>query len=143
MKPSHTLLAIAVALSGSGCSPPHEAPGEDSIEREIIEHERRVWDALSSNDSAAFTELVAPEALMVSVGARYSGAEYSAYVWQHEGIEVILEDIKVVVLGENAGLVNYRAMAPDGSGGLWVTTVWVKRAGRWVSVFNQDSPIQQ
>lgn len=51
-----------------------------------------------------------------------------------------IEDTRVMVLGEDAGVVTYRATLPIGV--MLVTTVYARRDGTWQGVFYQQTKLE-
>jgi hypothetical protein len=114
---------------------------------EIVENERQVWAALKNHDGSTFNSLLADDAMIVTGGQRYTKPEYLATLNQIDITDYSLEDIQVMMTGPDSAIINYQV---SGRFGRWdraappqmfqVASVWVRRNGRWLTVFNMDSP---
>ena len=116
-----------------------------SIEEEIITLEKRVWEAVISQDVAHYRALVADDALMVIGGMRSTGAKEARWLQQIKFPAYELSEFKVIVLGDNIVLLHYTATfvgehssRSDFSGSYYVSSIWKRRQNGWQLVFNQD-----
>lgn len=121
----------------------------DTVDLEaLIELETRVWDALCRGDAEADGHLLAEDFL----GVYSSGfATRSDHVGQLANGPTVAEfelyDAHLMVLSDNDALLSYRADwrrlsagEPGSTESMYVSSLWSRRAGRWVNVFSQDSP---
>jgi hypothetical protein len=114
-------------------------------DRELLDLEEAGWQALSSDRGASFyRDNMADDGLMVFPGTLMNKAEAlaaitSAKPWAaHQ-----LSDITVVELGADAALIAYRATARREGAEEYramMTSVYVRRAGRWLLALHQQSP---
>jgi hypothetical protein len=116
-----------------------------SIEEEIITLEKRVWEAVFSQNVAHYRALVADDALMVIGGMRSTGAEEAQVLQQIKFPAYKLSEFQVIVLGDDIVLLHYTATFADGhssladfSGSYYVSSIWKRHQNEWQLVFNQD-----
>jgi hypothetical protein len=114
-------------------------------ERELIDLERRGWDALCTPSGASFyADLMTEDAVMVFPGSVMTKKESlaamrSAKPWTTYRIE----DPRVLRVGSGGRLVLYRAIAKRASGAPYnalMTSVYVRRSDGWKMVFHQQTP---
>jgi len=115
-------------------------------EREIIDLERRGWDALTSPNGAAFyADLMTDDAMMVfpgsvmtkqeSLAAMRSAKPWSSYKF---------EDPRVLRVGTGGRLVLYRVTAKRAGADPYdalMTSIYVRRSDGWKMVFHQQTPV--
>ena len=111
---------------------------------ELEELERQGWKALSGPDGAAFYEdAMADDGLMVFPGMVMTKREAVAAIraappWRH----FALSDMRTAADGD-AALITYTANAERDPGTTYEATmssVYVRRAGRWRLLLHQQSP---
>jgi hypothetical protein len=115
---------------------------------ELQDLERRGWQALATSGDAAvafYGEALDADAVMLLPGGlRLTGREAIVEAMQHSpwtGFE--LDDVTVLELGADVGLVAYRATArrPEGEYHALFSSVWVRRAEAWRLAFHQQTPV--
>ena len=115
-------------------------------ERELIDLERRGWDALCTPGGPSFySDLMTDDAVMVFPGSVMTKQESlaamrSAKPWSTYRIE----DPRVLRVGTGGRLVLYRAIAKRGSAEPYealMTSIYVRRSDGWKMVFHQQSPV--
>ena len=111
---------------------------------EIEQLERDGWSALSGPDGPAFYEnLMADDGLMVFPGMVMAKEDALAAIreaspWRRFD----LSDVQVVVTGD-VGLIAYAANAERDPGSTYsatMTSVYVRRDGKWLLLLHQQSP---
>ncbi len=114
----------------------------------IYAQERLMWEAARGRDKAAFSQLVASEAVMVCGGYRCSGAEYAEVIGEFGISEYEISDFETVLKTPEAVQVHYmiritedRPENADLAGLFHVTSTWKNDNGRWQLVFNMDQRI--
>ena len=137
-----------MALAAVAIMPTVSTPSENVEERrsrEILELEEAGWAALSSDRGASFyDDNMADEGLMVFPGVVMNKADAlaaikSAKPWS----EHRLTDVAVRLLSGDAALIAYRATARREGAAEYramMTSVYMRRAGRWLLVLHQQSP---
>ena len=113
-------------------------------EREVIDLERRGWDALCTpNGPAFYADLMTDDAMMVFPGSTMTKKESlaamrSAKPWSSYTFEVP----RVLRVGTGGRLVLYRAIAKRGAQtyDALMASIYVRRSDGWKMVFHQQTP---
>jgi ketosteroid isomerase-like protein len=123
----------------------HAQESKTSLKDQIVAQERAELDALKTGDMKALSDFVANDAVFVDA----SGSAGKAEVVQHtQGFRLhdySMSDIKFVGLSKNSGLIVYQiaesgtAHGKEFSAKVNVSALWVKRSGKWVCVFSQET----
>lgn len=117
---------------------------------ELVELESKVWDALRRGDAATDARLLAEDFLGVYPSGFADRSDHAAQLENGPTVaDFELHDARLMVLSETDVLLAYRAewhRLRNGTRGdhetMYVSSLWSRRAGRWVNVFSQDSPAQ-
>jgi hypothetical protein len=114
-------------------------------EREIIDLERRGWDALCTPNGAAFyADLMTDDAMMVFPAAAMTKKEsLAAMRAEKPWSSYKIEDPRVLRVGTGGRLVLYRATAKRGARtyDALMTSIYVRRSDGWKMVFHQQTPV--
>ncbi len=115
---------------------------------DLIQLERKVWDALVDGDAEADTELLAEEFIGIyptgfanrsdHVAQLIGGPSVSAYTFS---------DSRKLDVSDRAFMLSYRAefQRPSGEGEsevMYVSSLWIREDDNWVNVFSQDTPAE-
>ena len=123
----------------------------DGLADTLVALECQVWDAAKSGDADTLRALFADDYLEITAeGRRVGKAEIVKLSPECDRIESYsLEDVKIVALGPNVGLVTYRLAIegllrgkPYPTYQRFATLTWVNGEGRWQCAFFQQTPIQ-
>ncbi len=113
-------------------------------EREIIDLERRGWDALCTPNGAAFyADLMTDDAMMVFPGSAMTKKEsLAAMRAEKPWSSYKIEDPRVLRVGSGGRLVLYRAIAKRGAHvyDALMASIYVRRSDGWKMVFHQQTP---
>jgi hypothetical protein len=115
-------------------------------DEELLELERRGWEALSGPDGAAFyDDLLCDDALMVFPMGIFDRATSLSAIRAAEPWQAFqLADVRIGHPAPDVGLVAYRATATRGGGSdyeAWMTSVYVRDSeGNWRLALHQQSP---
>ena len=110
--------------------------------------ETAVWEALRQGDAAADTRILSEDFLGVYPSGFADRAQHASLL--DDGPTVVrytLSEERILVLGHDTVLLCYRAdwqrlragVTQDPEA-MFVSSLWVLRAGTWVNVFSQDTP---
>lgn len=116
----------------------------DDLTAELLEMEHRFWAAATDPDF--YREHVADDAVMVfpyGVGAMDKDMViYAVTASTEEWASHELEEVRVVPIGDDAAVITYQASA-DGAADrrfeAFVSSIYVRREGRWMLVFHQQT----
>jgi Domain of unknown function (DUF4440) len=138
-----SLIIVAVML---GLSVGHARPAtEDSLQTQIVAREREELDSLKTGDAQTFAGLLADEAVFVDSRGTAGKAEVVSHVTDFRLLEYSLEEVRFVPLSEKSGIIAYKLIQKGSSHGheftatAYASAVWVKREGKWVCVFSQET----
>jgi hypothetical protein len=138
------LLGLAVA-SGQERTP----KSDDAAEKVLLDNERALYEAVAKRDKAAFEELVLPEATWASptgfipvrlladtlevIRLPTFGGQSLRVVWTDSN-----KDSALVLYGRTGGgTFGHQPLAET----VLVSTVWMKRNGKWVAVHHHESDV--
>ncbi len=120
-----------------------------TLRREIETRENAVWRAAKDGDMGAFRELVAEDARMVFMSGVVSRQQYIEAVGQRKISSYTIADFDVFLVAPDVVITTYKATISGVFGGRAVppttireASVWVKRTGKWVAVWNQETPFE-
>jgi hypothetical protein len=115
---------------------------EPSTNTDPTANEKIIWDALKSRNFDAFAALLAPESIEVEPEGVYDKSGSLKGVSETDFSKIVLSDWQSLKIDEDAALVTYMVKGPavDPSGEHH-TTIWVKRAGKWLALFHQGTPV--
>lgn len=115
---------------------------------DIREYEIQMWEAARNRDAAAFSEVVAADAVMVCGGFRCSGAEYAGIVREFDLAQYTITDFETVLETAEVQQVHYVISTvvadrrnADLEGEFHITSTWKRFGDGWKLVFNMDSRI--
>jgi len=121
---------------------------KSGIEQLMIENEKAVWAAAKAHDVARFEHVVAEDARMIFESGVFTRAGYLSGLADRTITDFALSDFVVVHPNPQTAIVIYKASRsgtykgqPFPPATVREASVWVKRAGRWVAVLNQETPV--
>ena len=110
--------------------------------------EEAMWKAACAADSAAFSALVADDAVMICGGGRLSGRQYAELIGSGGIAGCEITEFELLAVTETLVQVHYIARTTadspenaDLAGMFHVTSTWEKRAEDWKLIFNMDQRI--
>jgi hypothetical protein len=119
-----------------------------ALTSEILINEKAVWQAAKLRDMRGFAELVADDARMVFTSGVMTKQEYMQAVGKRTITDYSLENFQVFMPAEGTVITLYQATVSGTSNGkvfptttLRESSVWIKRVGKWVAVWNQETPV--
>lgn len=117
-------------------------------EAEAIAKEKAAWEAIKNKDYAAFANMLAADAVEVLPGSLNDKAAMVASAKEFEPGEISFADWKFLRTEQGSGVVTYTVSYKGKYQGQEFPTVsarassaWVKREGRWVSIYHQECAI--
>jgi len=116
-----------------------------TLREQIVAQERAELDSLKRGDLTAFAALLADDAVFVDAHGAAGKAEVVKHTAGFRLHEYSMTDVKFVPLSSDSGLVIYTISETGNSHGVefaakvHVSAVWLKRDGRWMCVFSQET----
>ncbi|MBA3805896.1 MAG: nuclear transport factor 2 family protein [Acidobacteria bacterium] len=122
------------------------ATGDNKLEAMLIAREKEVWGLIKKKDAVGFAAYLAEDQLYVNSQGVHSKAESVKGIGAEGPSDLTLDDWKVIMIDKDAAIVTYRATPKAEACGPEPvaernTTVWVKRGGKWLAVFHQDTTV--
>jgi hypothetical protein len=114
----------------------------------LLALEESSWEAFRKRDVKALERLTAEEFVAIpSDGERWTRDELGMALGLITIKDYRLADARVVVLNKEAAVLTYKVVYQVSEDGenfeterLYVSATWVRRGGKWVSVFYQETP---
>ncbi len=127
----------------------HQMRETKSLEEQITALERKELDAIKDGNMTAFAGLLADDAVFVNSRGFGDKALVVKNTSAFKLIEYSMDEVKIVPLSANAGLIAYKltekgnAHGKEISGVVYASAVWAEREGKWVCLFSQETPARQ
>jgi ketosteroid isomerase-like protein len=135
------LLGLLTGLLGSA----QQGASTDALRDEIVAQERAGLDALKTGDLTAFANSTADDAIFVDAAGPASKEQVMKNVAGFRLGEYSMSDLRFVALSADSGMIVYRIAESGMSHGkefaakAIVSSLWVKRAGKWMCEFSQET----
>ena len=117
-------------------------------EQTLIGMEREGWEVVKKKDWKGFDRLLTPDYVSIDEGGIIAGR--AASVKYFTGLDLAgytMQDVKVTAFGPGLALVTYSVTEQGSFGGqpipakpYYVGSGYVKRGGKWVNFFTQETP---
>ena len=119
-----------------------------AIIQEILRLEERVWEVAQKRDATGFKKLVPSDAVMIFQSGIVLQPEYLATMNERTISRYEIRKMRAFMPNATTVILYYEALRlgeQDGkafpSSPVIESTTWIKRAGKWVAVLNQETPI--
>ena len=123
-------------------SPASTPAGPPATSSDAVANEKLVWAALKSKNWDGFAAFLAPESIEVEPSGVYDKAGSVKGVQQFDASKAVDSDFKPVKIDDDAALVTYLLTVPGAKPEKERhTTIWVSRAGKWLALFHQGTPV--
>lgn len=134
-----------MASHGNG----HKATAQSGLlQKVLVAREREVWEALRTKDKSVDASLLTSD---------FVGLYDTGFITKDDHVKQLqedytlrrytLEDIRLMRLSSTSALLMYKATceatgswASVCSKPMYISSLWVKRRGRWLNTFSQDTP---
>jgi hypothetical protein len=123
-------------------------PASSSTDEAIIAQEKQVWDAIKNKDFDGFAAMLADDQIYISDDGVHDKADTIKGVKELALTDVSLSDWKVRNLDKEAAVVTYTlnlkgtgAGKPLPNAPQRASTAWMKRSGKWVALYHQDTEV--
>jgi hypothetical protein len=124
------------------------ATAKTSTDETIIAQEKQVWEAIKNRDFDGFASMLADEQIYVSDDGAHDKADTVKGVKDLALTDVSFSDWKVINLDKEAAVVTYTLNIKGSAGGqpiqsvpVRASTAWMKRNGKWVALYHQDTEV--
>jgi hypothetical protein len=124
-------------------TPPAESKPAEPVSDDPVAREKQVWDALKKKDFDRFASFLAEDQLEVGAWGVHDKAGSVSGVQQADFSKAALSDFKMAKVSDDVAIVTYMVkgiggMSPSGAR---ASTIWVKRDGKWLAVYHQDTTV--
>jgi hypothetical protein len=126
----------------------HKLPSSSKTIEAVIRLEERVWKAAQERDAVGFSKLVPADAMMIFQSGIVLQPEYLASMHERTISRYELGRISGFMPNSTTVILHYKALRlGEQAGGAFPegevieSTTWIKRAGHWVAVLNQETPL--
>jgi hypothetical protein len=139
-QPDSTRIKPPTATSTGG-----SVTSDNPLEAMLIAREKEVWEQIKKKNGQGFATYLAEDQINVTKDGVHSKAETVKSIAESGPPEITLSDWKVIMIDKDAAIVTYttKTGAAVACGPEPVTaresTVWVKRGGKWLAIFHQDT----
>lgn len=123
--------------------PPAETKPAEPVSDDPVAREKQVWDAIKKKDFDRFASFLAEDQLEVGAWGVNDKAASVSGVQQADFSKAALSDFKATKIGDDVTIVTYMikgigGMSPSGAR---ASTIWVRRDGKWLAVYHQDTMV--
>jgi len=142
------LILLTVAL-GSAQSNRSAQSGENALRDQILAQERAGLEALKMGDLPAFAASTAENAVFVDAQGPATKAEVISHTAEFRLHDYTIEDVRFVPVSADSGLIIYTLTETGASHGkefsarVHVSSLWLKRGGKWLCAFSQETAAKQ
>jgi len=115
---------------------------------DLLQLERKVWDALVEGDAETDIELLAEDFLGVYPTGFVSRSDHVEQLTDGPSVSTYaLSDPRKLDVSDRAVMLSYRAefgrissVGDSRPEVMYISSLWCQQGGRWVNVFSQDTP---
>ncbi len=144
------IMIMAIAIAASSVAFGQMKSKDNSVEAQLIALEKQSWEEWKNKNGGFFQTLLTDEAVNVGVGGLSNKSQIVKST--SSGCDVksfSVDNFKVVMLDKDAALLTYTATQDGVCGGktipakVFASSVYVKRGGKWLNAFYQETPPAQ
>ncbi|HUQ30484.1 MAG TPA: nuclear transport factor 2 family protein [Pyrinomonadaceae bacterium] len=142
--PSNTATTKPTASpAASPAGSPAAAHAAEPVSDDPIAREKQVWDAIKKKDYDRFASFLADDQIEVFAWGVNDKAGSVAGIKQVNLSNAMPGDFKTLKINDDAVVVTYtiKGGGDVSKTGERATTVWVKRDGKWLAVYHQDTTV--
>jgi hypothetical protein len=152
MKRMLIVMAIAIAASfvtlGQTKTPKNN---NNSVEAQLIALEKQAWEAWKNRDGSFYQSLLSEDVVGVGSQGIFNKSQTVKAISTStcEVKSYSLDNFKLVMLDKNTAVLTYKGTQDATCDGkaepptVWASTVFVKRGGKWLAAFHQETPVVQ
>ena len=147
-------MIVMIAIAASSVAFGQMKPSKDknnSVEAQLIALEKQAWEAWKNKNGSFFQSNLSDDTVGVGAGGVDNKAQIVKDI-SGGGCEVksySLDNFKLVMLEKNTAILTYKAMQDATCNGktipaaVWASSMFVKRGGKWLAAFHQETPADQ
>lgn len=120
-------------------------PGGSSLREQVLAQERAELDSLKFRDLAKFSGFLADDAVFVDAHGSASKAEIVQHTAEFRLHEYTMDDVRFAPVSADSGMIVYTLTESGTSHGkefsakVYVSALWLKRDGKWLCAFSQET----
>ena len=141
------ILTLLVALGYAHPKSPQSTPASsaDALRDQVIAQERAGLDALKTGDLTTFGASTAEDAIFVDAHGPATKAEVMEHTAAFRLNDYTMAEVKFIPLSAESGLIVYTLAesgnnhGKDFSARVHVSSLWLKRSGKWLCEFSQET----
>jgi ketosteroid isomerase-like protein len=117
----------------------------NSLEQQIVSHEREGLDALKVGDVDHFGSLTADDAVLVDAHGPAPKAQVLKNIAGFRLTDYSMDDVRFVPLSATSGLIVYKitekgvSHSRDFAVQAYISSIWAQRGDKWVCLFSQET----
>jgi hypothetical protein len=140
---------VTLALTAIGAQEQPAAKRGPALEQTLIANERALYDAVAKRDKAAFQSLVLADGIWTTPTGFVPMGPLASALSEFEMSGWGIVNPRVVWTEGNSALVLYTRTGGGSFGGrtfssmMLASTLWTRRAGKWLAVHHQESALTQ
>ncbi len=144
------VLAISMLALGQTKTNQSANMSNNSVNEMLIALEKQAWEAWKNKDGNFFQRILSEDTVGVGAGGVDNKTQIVKDI-SGPGCEVrnySLDNFRVVMPQKNTAILTYKAMQDATCNGkavpatVWASSVFVKRSGKWLAAFHQETPAQ-
>ncbi len=143
-------MIMAIAIAASSVAFGQMKSKDNSVEARLIALEKQSWEEWKNKNGNFFQTLLTDEAVNVGVGGLSNKSQIVKSTSSDCEVKSFsVDNFKVVMLDKNVALLTYAAIQDGVCGGrtipakVFASSVYVKRGGKWLNAFYQETPPAQ
>lgn len=142
--PLFALLILSFPLMAVG---QNQQTGKDALTRTLISLEKQSWEAWKKRDARFFQNFLSDDHVEVGFNGPATKAQVVAFVGSPTCVvkSYSVDRFEVVMFDEKSAVVTYHAAQDTSCNGtavpspVWVSSLYVKRGGRWLNALYQQT----
>ena len=149
MKKLMMILMIAIGVSSVAFGQTKMSK-ESKVEAQLIALEKQSWEEWKNKNGGFFQTLLTDEAVNIGIGGLSNKSQIVKSTSSDCEVKSFsVDNFKVVMLDKNVALLTYAATQDGVCGGRTIpakviaSSVYVKRGGKWLNAFYQETPPAQ
>ncbi len=144
------IMIMAIAIAASSVAFGQMKSKDNSVGTQLIALEKQSWEEWKNKNGGFFQTLLTDEAVNVGVGGLSNKSQIVKSTNSDCEVKSFsVDNFKVIMLDKNVALLTYTAMQDGICGGRTIpakvisSSVYVKRGGKWLNAFYQETPPAQ